>query len=987
MKRASFFLLLCILSLIGVAQEPTDSALAKLATRARLFGERIPQEKVFVQMDNTCYFLGDTIWFAAFTRRTNSGRPSKISRVLYAELWNHDGFLVERKLIEMREGRGHGFFELPDTLYSGYFELRAYTRWQLNWGQTEHQHNKYTELKFYSKAMAKDYYRDYEKLYSRVFPVYDKPKEQGEYNRDMTLRPLRRYFKNDPAPPKLLLSLFPEGGDVVAGMPCRIAFEAAMEDGEYMDGTLSLLMNDKILSVKDEKGEEVTEVRAENRGRGSFTFTPERGKSYEAVFTSSDGKKAKQKIKDIGKEGVSLQVRLDGDSVRFDIRSNLGKPLGLSIMHEGVTSHFMQIKNEKFLNESSGKAEQTIKNDELPVGVNQVTVFDSIGRIWADRLFFVSKSELRRPSVAVSGRKDQYEPFEEIDLNVKALSPAPEETIALSVRDAVHLDNTFDTGNIMTEMLLASEIKGFVPQPEWFFGKDDEEHRRALDLLMMTQGWRRFRWQEMAVEGAWEMTHPAEQSQMVTGTVNKYYLRDQEKLDEEEEEDPLEQYRNLLSDHYRFMDNLWSQGISVTRGGGGGRGWDNTNYSVLARNYADYYNNERIGRIRDAERRFEERGNIRREVVVHAEIVNLSDLKDAAIGEVTTQNGKFEIELPRFYGKCVFFVTAKDTTLWHKWRRNLWLKKFRQHNWVQMETSEYERIHEDAEFYVRLNFPHPRWVKPYSYYQVHYAALRDEPGIAKLLTDGTQLMNEVTIRARHNGLRAIDLSKPVYVIDAYDAVNASMDAGLTTDPYAPYPREIIQNYIGDMGMYREYDYSIYYDSVNVDIVRPHLRMNNVDRSRFPIGGEAEIRNTFISAGETNKYKSLEYLDKIYIYSDYSPRREGDKRFMQDDQPSVEISLHLLPNWERRVTYRDRRYILDGFAYQEDFYHPDYKRNPPKEGQKDYRRTLYWNPSLRLDKNGEAHVTLFNNSRKTQIQVEANGMTGEGGLLYTNFVGR
>jgi len=65
MKRASIFLLLCILSLIGVAQEPTDSALAKLATRARLFGERIPQEKVFVQMDNTCYFLGDTLSFDA----------------------------------------------------------------------------------------------------------------------------------------------------------------------------------------------------------------------------------------------------------------------------------------------------------------------------------------------------------------------------------------------------------------------------------------------------------------------------------------------------------------------------------------------------------------------------------------------------------------------------------------------------------------------------------------------------------------------------------------------------------------------------------------------------------------------------------------------------------------------------------------------------------------------------------------------------------
>lgn len=111
-----------------------DSALTALAERARLLGERVPQEKVYVHMDNTCYFLGDTLWFSAYTRRTNSGRPSRISRVLYAELWNHDGFLVERKLVEMRDGRGSGFFALPDTLYSGFFELRAYTRWQLNWG-------------------------------------------------------------------------------------------------------------------------------------------------------------------------------------------------------------------------------------------------------------------------------------------------------------------------------------------------------------------------------------------------------------------------------------------------------------------------------------------------------------------------------------------------------------------------------------------------------------------------------------------------------------------------------------------------------------------------------------------------------------------------------------------------------------------------------------------------------------------------------------
>ena len=905
--------------------------LEKFAERARLIGERIPQEKVFVQMDNTCYFLGDTIWFSAFTRRTNSGRPSKISRVLYAELWNHDGFLVERKLVEMRNGRGSGFFALPDTLYSGYFELRAYTRWQLNWGQTEHPHNKYSELWFYNKAMAKDFFRDYEKLYSRVFPVYDKPKEQGEFNRDMTLRPLRRYFKNDPEPSKLLLSLFPEGGNMVAGMPCRVAFEAALEDGEYCEGTVSLLMKNEKLKIKNDGGEEATEVVTENRGRGSFTFTPEEGKSYEVVFTSTDGKTAKQKIKDFEKEGVSLQVSQQGDEWVLDIHTNLDKPLGMTIMHEGVTSRFAQIKNEII----------KIKNEELKAGINQVTIFDEEGRVWADRLFFVTKPELTKPTIAVTGLKEEYGPFEPVELDVKCKMSSVEDStprplrermgegpgagLSLSVRDAVRQDNTFDSGNIMTEMLLASEIKGFVPQPEWFFEKDDKEHRRALDLLMMTQGWRRFAWREMALPGAWDITHPAEQSQMVTGTVNRYYVENPNTNDR----DPYALYIAELSEHYSNMENLSTQDTPVMETGS--HGWDNTDYNALVKNYGNYYTDERIRNIKNSEQRFEERGNIKKEVQVHAEIVKLDNQKErfGIVGDVTTKKGKFKMELPRFYGDCLFFVTAKDTTLWHKKGRNLFMKKFRQHNWIQMETSEYERIHEDAEFYVRLNFPHPRWVKPYSYYQVHYAALRDEPSIAKLLTDGTHLLDEVTIRARRNGRRKIDLSKPVYVVDAYEACNATMDAGLLTHVYKLDKVYLIaKNYIGDMGMSRAFDYSLYYDSLKMQEIRPHLRLDKRDTELFPLGDEYKWTNFTANNREDEYYQALEYLDKIYIYSDYSPRREGDERFSQDDQPSVDISLH-----------------------------------------------------KKLDENGEAHVTLYNNSRRTQIKVEANGMTSEGGFLY------
>ena len=108
--------------------------------RLRAFGERIPQEKVYVHMDNRCYFLGDTIWFKAYTQQTNDGKPSEMSGTLYVELFDQEGYLKERKLVEMKQGQGCGFFATDTTMYGGFYELRAYTRWQLNWGEYEHKH-------------------------------------------------------------------------------------------------------------------------------------------------------------------------------------------------------------------------------------------------------------------------------------------------------------------------------------------------------------------------------------------------------------------------------------------------------------------------------------------------------------------------------------------------------------------------------------------------------------------------------------------------------------------------------------------------------------------------------------------------------------------------------------------------------------------------------------------------------------------------------
>ena len=81
-----------------------------MVERLKAFGTRLPQEQVFLHMDNSSYYLGDTIFYKAYVRRADNGRPTNLSGILYCELLNNDGFLVERQMIPLDKGEGYGNF-------------------------------------------------------------------------------------------------------------------------------------------------------------------------------------------------------------------------------------------------------------------------------------------------------------------------------------------------------------------------------------------------------------------------------------------------------------------------------------------------------------------------------------------------------------------------------------------------------------------------------------------------------------------------------------------------------------------------------------------------------------------------------------------------------------------------------------------------------------------------------------------------------------
>ena len=952
MRRHFLFscFLILLSSFVSAQTSSKPTTLDGWAERLGAFGKSIPQEQVFVHMDNTCYFLGDTIYYKAYVRRSDTGTPSRLSGVLYAELLNQDGYLVERQQLELRNGQVHGSFVLQDTLYGGYYELRAYTRWQLNWGITEHPHNKVSEQWFFNKRMAKEYYQDYEKLYSRVFPVFDKPKEPGDFFHEMTLRPLRRLSKIDETSPKPRLQLFPEGGNIVAGVPNRVAFEATSNEGLHLDGKVT---------VTEGSGTVVAEADVEQRGRGSFTFTPQSGKTYTATYVGKKGT-TKEKLPSPDVDGVALQVVNNGVGNRqIEVKaagSAASEELGMTVMHDGVMLDFQTIP-------AGSSATLALDESKLKTGVCQVTIYNNVGRVYADRLFFCRKDDFAPSNLRFNGLgKQPLEPFAPANVAVEGGKPGA--TVSVSVCDATHSEYLYDNGNILTEMLLASEIRGFVENPGYFFEADDEEHNRALDLLLMIQGWRRYDWHTMTEPGAFVLNHKPEQTPLLVGEVNKYMASEQES---------------------QFADNF----ISVSAGSNAadavsltGDTQEATNMDSDAREAEDAGTvtatrqlNETTGpevtTARDELARFTQTDSeLKRELLVKARFAK-PGAEQGIDGVMTTEKHRFAIPSPRFYEGCIFHLAASDSTKW----------KGKTHVWEYPSTDRNDRLNY-PEFYVRLQPFFPRFVKPYDWYQCHLAEAPKGSVIAPdWVMDGSRLLDEVTIGVKRARLGKFDPTKPAYVIDAYQAFNEICDAGFCPGVYYGYNRfvrDISRTYIGDMNLSRDYVLELRIDG------KKEASQSVAEHGRTSIGGAMDgsmpVETFNISTGEKEKYNLLKNLGKVYIYTDYSPRREGNSLYDGEDIPIVTVDLHLIDkNDSQRATSRDRRYVLPGYSAPEEFYQPDYSQKPLPT-VKDYRRTLYWNPDLQLDDAGKAEFRFYGNGKQTHLSVRAEGMAGDGTLL-------
>ena len=925
MKRYFSFFLILLLAIGSVQAVKLDDIRRALEQSA----VTQVQEKVYLHTDNQCYFVGDTLWYKAYVVRADNLQPTDMSRILYVELLTPDGLLVERQNIIVASGNYTcGQFVLQDSLYSGYYELRAYTRWMLNFGVSQHAYTTPESWNFYNRQMAADYYRVWDGLYSRVLPIYSKPATPGDYDaRRMYQRPKQRLQK--PKKDALTVTFYPEGGHLVEGLTSQVAFEVQDQLGEGVNLSGTLMQG----------SQQVATIASTHLGRGVFTITPG-DKRLEASFTWH-GKQYSFKLPKAEPSGAV--ITLTGHAAMLQMR---GLPQGgqyaVSILCRGVLRHFAPV------NAVDGQAASIpLPLDSLPAGVNDLTLFDSDGHILADRLFFVQPRNVTAiTSVGAVNPTTTYAPYAPITVSLQA--PAPNVTFSLSVTDTSTDEPTYNDGNLMTDLLLSSELRGFIARPAYYFERDDAEHRQRLDLLMMVQGWRKYPWQELS-DTTRQLRYEPERTMTVSGAVYR-----QLGIAEVQLEEVLGWQNGVGRVSDKFSDPTAVAEETATDDGL--ISTEDTGTDVTAE-----LSTIETGNLGNANDELGvNHGGLKREVLVEAEVV--MDGEIVAGRQMTHDGGRFLFQIPPFYGATYLNLKA------YKERDSLKKAMTSRKDATIFKEEAY------ADYYVKRDMPYPIFTRKYSYYENHapeWEVAIDEDSLSELSmeNDVHQLQN-VNVKGHRRGKRAIDWSKPAYVRDAYDVYNDLTDYGLSFGYFDRrlFPLQVAKFLFGNMGrQYRQF---------NVD---GRLEGQTYWRNYSPLQTVVPLNNR--APEHILSRLKLARLQNVRVFSDYEPRNEDSTLVESLHLADATVDMQNIADDGTQVVYRDRHIFLHGFAEPAAFYHPNYANRELNGTPADNRRTLYWNPNARSDADGRFSATFYNNAKDTRIKISAAGVTPDGSLMY------
>ena len=467
MKSAGYILPLVCAALFLTAYRST----AQPSLYANPFIEQIehyPQEKLHVSTDKDSYIAGDTIWLRAHCADAATHRPVAASRYVYVELRDDRGSLVRRIKLLSRDSVYSGYLPTQSLERFGDYSLTAYTLYMRNPGPEY----------FFKKPLT-------------IWPYQESRRTQ----RNTSVRKVSDFD----------VSFFPEGGYLIDGYDCCVAFKALGDDGGSVEVTGV---------VKNDREEVVDTLRTLHGGMGCLRFTPHTGERYYAECTMEGGKTERFDLP--ASNNLACVLRVLQTERDFTVMVQSGRPLpkGLRLLVHcrGNLCYFREWNDDL--------PSLIFERDKLPGGVLQILLLDKAGNALSERLVFNRGEELATTDVQIGGTLEQRT---KVTLSVAATDPdggpaAGDFSIAVTDRAAVP---SATSGSIYSTLLLTSELRGTIETPDWYFEGRDAARVAALDALLLTQGWRRYD-VPAAVRGEYATpAYPLEVGQEIAGRINK----------------------------------------------------------------------------------------------------------------------------------------------------------------------------------------------------------------------------------------------------------------------------------------------------------------------------------------------------------------------------------------------------------------------------------------------------------------------------------
>lgn len=546
----------------------TDSIpLTELVDRNSQLTMDFPFEKVYVHFDKPYYAVGDTAWFKSYVT-TLQNMPSPLSKILYLEIINSRDSLVETVKLPIIDGTASGSIDLN---YENYvqenYHVRAYTQWMLNFPSEYFFYKNFpvgnalnkdlaTHITFQKQLSGKNVkvfadlklwdgenktYKDrrvnweVEADYERVARgrgntnVYGEMKFDFSSNSSVPLREGKLKISmesgknsslNKTIPLSSLslendLQFFPEGGDLIAGLPITVAFKAIQENGLgiHLDG-----------EIVGSDGQTITQISAHHLGMGTFKFTPQYGNTYFANVNFSDGTSGTFQLPAVKESGIALAVDAsDPLQLKFTIlsneaylRQNYNKGFYIVARNGGVIYYAAQsvLRNQAHAG--------SVAKINFPTGIVQLAILDASGRVLSERLTFVSQQDLL--DLKVSTDKSQYGFRSPVQMSLQAQQSEEPVSANFSVavidESKVPFDENEET-TILSSLLLNSDLTGYIEKPNYYFNPANEDRFEKLETLLLTQGYRRYEYKDLVDQKAPTIALLPEQSLSISGIIRR----------------------------------------------------------------------------------------------------------------------------------------------------------------------------------------------------------------------------------------------------------------------------------------------------------------------------------------------------------------------------------------------------------------------------------------------------------------------------------